>query len=117
MVNLDQAQKNVRNAQDQLDQALKELEKAKKKPEVWEQTIHDGCLLRANRFDVSQVFDYPCKVTVRPIGGPEPVVFRSYIVQSSQSSILQARGKIVDENADLGMLIGKRVLVTVKVLD
>ena len=70
MVNLDQAQKNVRNAQDQLDQALKELEKAKKKPEVWEQTIHDGCLLRANRFDVSQVFDYPCKVTVRPLGGP-----------------------------------------------
>ena len=72
-MNLDQAQKNVRNAQNQLDQALKELEKAKK-PKVWEKT-YDGwvnvCGVDGHVYSNSETFG-PCKVTVRPIGGPEP---------------------------------------------
>ena len=76
MVNLDQAQKNVRNAQDQLDQALKELEKAKKPVEEWEFTDY---LSFTGHCKGSQAYTCahrgPCKVTVRPLGGPEPKVF------------------------------------------
>ena len=72
MVNLDQAQKNVRNAQDQLDQALKELEKAKR-PKVWEREFPTGGhFYRSFQMVPELSADYPCKVTVRPLGGPEP---------------------------------------------
>ena len=76
MLNLDQAQQNVRNAQNQLDQALKELEKAKK-TKVWEAECPNGCRVsfsKSHDFHVDRWEDGPCKVTVRPLGGPEPVV-------------------------------------------
>ena len=78
MVNLDQAQKNVRNAQNQLDQALKELEKAKK-PKVWEQEFPDRVFFSTLCGTTVYSQDGPCKVTVRPLGGPEPVVFETMV--------------------------------------
>lgn len=97
MDNVSRAEQAVRNAQDQLDaatfgaaeadyllrlskesldQALKELEKARK-PKVWEKECLLGVDIVRTLNEVTeetQPFDYPCKVTVRPLGGPEPVV-------------------------------------------
>ena len=120
MVNLDQAKKNVQNAQNQLDQALKELEKAKK-PKAWERVYPNGAVVAISQFPSptweSQEWWDPCKVTVRPLGGPEPVVFESYIVRSDMSILCELRGKIVDEGSNLGRFLNKRVRVTVEEIE
>ena len=117
MVNLDQAQKNVRNAQDQLDQALKELEKAKKS-KVWERDFPDG-FTWCEKIGHGWGEYGPCKVTVRPLGGPEPVVFDATVVDSEAFMPLGAPSQLwgrVGEVSHLALrpLAGKRVRVTVE---
>ena len=115
MVNLDQAQKNVRNAQDQLDQALKELEKAKK---GWADVLefpHGVRLSDADRFSSGTVFFTPCKVTVRPLGGPEPVVFRAAVATEYFGYTTPSpKGTVTVSGYGLEHLIGKICRVTVE---
>ena len=126
MVNLDQAQKNVRNAQDQLDQALKELEKAKK-PKTVEfvatfggdfsagQYINQRCIATDEAWP--KLPDGPCKVTVRPLGGPEPVVFKACVAQDPYWPVTDDKGTVTVSGFGLAHLIGKVCRVTVEWVD
>ena len=71
---LDSCEGWTRNAKRLLDQALKELEKAKKLRNTEVFDCSEGLRLAVvnnhQRSDTVYILDYPCKVTVRPLGGP-----------------------------------------------
>ena len=109
----------VGRLQTQLDQALKELEKAKK-PEVWEGDFANGLQLRDPMvFGSTASFGYPCKVTVRPLGGPGPLVFESEVSRSYMDSwFIPPRNCVGSvECMRIAHLIGKKVRVTVEEIE
>ena len=120
MVNLDQAQKNVRNAQDQLDQALKELEKAKK-PKTVEfvatfggdfsagQYINQRCIATDEAWP--KLPDGPCKVTVRPLGGAEPFTYTGTLDRAPN---IEEYAGLLRDLFSRGFYIGQSVKVTVE---
>ena len=113
MVNLDQAKKNVQNAQNQLDQALKELEKAKKKPDVWEQEFQSGCVVSGAHSPSQVTHSYPCKVTVRPLGGPEPFVYTTHIREMLFHRYVEVPGASFFTR----LPVGQKVRVTVEEIE
>ena len=111
--NVQRAEQAVRNAQNQLDQALKEIEKARR-PKVWQQSFNSGVtvLLKTNA-GPWQDFDYPCQVTVRPLDAAEPV---SWVTSVGQCDCPHAGKLWLYSSADLFGMLGRKVRVTVEEL-
>ena len=102
-------------AQEGLGQALRELEKAKK-PGI--KTFHfessEGCRITGyNQGPASCPLnvDYPCKVTVRPLGGPEPVVLEAFV---DSTCVNVPSGQLTLHRGCLAPLVGKKVRVIVE---